>query len=448
MQTLLLGQLLWLRSRMRQRDHWSRAELERQQQARLAELLAFARQRSPFYRELHAGFDAAPLEALPVVSKADLMARFDEFVTDRRIRREDVEAYLRRGEERPYLGQYWVTATSGSSGRPGLFLFDRVEWAHVLASFARGPDYAGLPTGLAHRTRTAIVSSTNPTHMSSRVGVTLRSPFVPTLRLDAIALLSEIVERLNAFQPTLLVAYASMAGVLADEQLAGHLQVKPRVVMVSSEVLTHDARRRVEAAWGQGVLFEQYAATEGAGLAAECQRHRGLHLFEDLSIVEVVDEANQPVPPGSFGAKVLLTVLWSRTQPLIRYELDDSLRLSPELCPDGRATRLIDAVQGRTEDTLHLPGTDGRLVAIHPNVFHDVFDGLPVGGWQVIQEPEQLRILIAEPRDGFDPAGLSEAVRAALARQGVPRTQMVVEPVGAIPRTANGKAPLIRALRR
>jgi phenylacetate-coenzyme A ligase PaaK-like adenylate-forming protein len=107
--------------------------------------------------------------------------------------------------------------------------------------------------------------------MSSLVGATLRSPFRPTLRLDAIAALPTVVERLNAFSPTLLVAYASMARVLTDEQLAGRLRVHPRAVMNSSEVLTDDTRRRVEAAWGAGVLFEQYAATEGAGLAAECQ---------------------------------------------------------------------------------------------------------------------------------------------------------------------------------
>lgn len=161
--------------------------------------------------------------------------------------------------------------------------------------------------------------------------------------------------------------------------------------MVSSEVLTRDGRQRVEGAWGQGVVFEQYAATEGAGLAAECRQHRGLHLFEDLGIVEVVDEANQPVLPGTFGARVLLTVLWSRTQPLIRYELDDSLRLSPDLCPDGRLTRLIDAIQGRAEDTLHLPRAGGATVAIHPNVFHNAFVGVPVGAWQVNQDPDRQR---------------------------------------------------------
>jgi phenylacetate-CoA ligase len=358
------------------------------------------------------------LDSLPVVTKAMLMEHFDHVVTDPRVRRADIDAHLVAGVGHPYLGRYWVTATSGSTGRPGLFLFDRTEWVHVLASFARGPDYAGLPTGLMHRTRTAIVSSTNPTHMSSRVGATLSSPFVPTLRLDAIAPLVESVARLNTFRPEMLVAYASMAGVLADEQLAGRLRIRPRAVMVSSEVLTGATRRRVEEAWGSGVLFEQYAATEGAGLAAECQQHRGLHLFEDLSIVEVVDESNQPVPPGTFGAKVLLTVLWSRTLPLIRYELHDSLRLSADPCPDGRLTRMLDAIQGRTEGTLHLPGTNGASIAIHPNVIHNAFDGASVGAWQVIQESDRLRVLVAEPRPGFEPAALGERLRLGLIGQG------------------------------
>jgi phenylacetate-CoA ligase len=185
----------------------------------------------------------------------------------------------------------------------------------------------------------------------------------------------------------------------------------------------------------------------GSALAAECQQHRGLHLFEDLSIVEVVDESNQPVPPGTFGAKVLLTVLWSRTQPLIRYELGDSLRLSADPCSDGRLTRVIEAILGRTEDTLHLPGVAGTNVAILPNVIHNVLDGAPVGGWQVVQESDHLRVLVAEPQPGFEAAALGERLHRGLVAQGALSTPVLVEQVLAIPRTPNGKAPLIRALR-
>jgi phenylacetate-coenzyme A ligase PaaK-like adenylate-forming protein len=119
-----------------------------------------------------------------------------------------------------------------------------------------------------------------------------------------------------------------MMRILADEQLARRLQIRPRAVFTSSEVLTEETRRRIVQAWGER-LFNQYAATEVGSLAAECEHHRGMHLMEDLVIVEVVDRNNSHVPPGAYGDKLLITVLGSRTQPLIRYELDDSVRLSP-----------------------------------------------------------------------------------------------------------------------
>ena len=125
-----------------------------------------------------------------------------------------------------------------------------------------------------------------------------------------------------------LVAYASMARVLAEEQLAGRLRIAPRAMMCSSEVLTSETAARVERAWGSRP-FNVYAATETAGIASECPLHR-MHLYEDLVITEVVDEMNRPVPAGRVGAKLLVTVLFSRTQPLIRYEMSDCVSVSSD----------------------------------------------------------------------------------------------------------------------
>lgn len=81
--------------------------------------------------------------------------------------------------------------------------------------------------------------------------------------------------------------------------------------------------------------FNQYAATETGDIAAETTVHQGMSLFEDHMLVEVVDEDYRPVPPGFFGDKVLVTVLFNHTQPLIRYELSESIRFSRE-AGDGR----------------------------------------------------------------------------------------------------------------
>ena len=235
-----------------------------------------------------------------------------------------------------------------------------------------------------------------------------------------------------------------MARVLADEQLAGRLRIHPQRVFTSSEVLTDATRRRVTAAWGEPP-FNQYAATETGGMAAEGTRHSGMYLFEDLVIVEVVDEDNQPVPPGVSGDKLLVTTLFSRTQPLIRYELIDRIRLAAEPCPLGRPFALIDQVEGRMEDVLRLPAAAGHAVMVHPLVFHRVMDTAPASGWQIVQEADGLTVLLSGVRDGSVDTALAETLRQALIVQGVIAPPITMRRVPAIPQSASGKAPLIKA---
>ena len=244
------------------------------------------------------------------------------------MRLDEVRAYAAQSEAgQRYLNRFWLTATSGSSGQPGFFLFDDAEWVSVLASFARSQEWSGVQINLARRQRMATVASTSPWHMSSQVSATAKSWWRPSLRLPASQPLSKIVEQLNDWPPELLITYASMAGILAGEQLAGRLEIHPSVVYAASEVLTAQARQLVRQAWGDEP-FNQYAATETASIAAEHRACRHMHFFEDMVIAEVVDEQYRPVPPGEYGARVLVTTLYSRTQPLIRYQLDDSVRVS------------------------------------------------------------------------------------------------------------------------
>lgn len=327
MNAQVIARVLWLRHQLCRHDGWTRQQLETRQARALHLLREYAYAHSSFYRRFHKGFTSHPLQELPVLTKTLLMEHFDELVTDRAVRLHDVEAYLTAscGEE-PFLGRYWVNATSGSTGQRGLFLFNFTEWTTVLASYARVYAWGGVQVGLMHRVRLAVLSTTMPWHQSAQVGATAQSWWVPTLRIDATDPTETIVACLNAWQPETLVAYASMAHLLAEEQLAGRLRIAPRTVFTASEVLTEEARRRIVDAWGWQP-FNVYGATESATIASECDQHKGMHLFEDLVITEVVDEHNHPVPPKSYGAKVLITVLFSRTQPLIRYEMSDSVRL-------------------------------------------------------------------------------------------------------------------------
>ena len=443
MNTRTLIALLRQRSTLRRHDAWTRAELEEHQASALRALRDFAVGFSPFYRDLHRGLGSRPLQELPVVTKAMMMGSFDDFVTDS-LHLSEVEEHLAQKPSELFRDRYRIAATSGSTGLRGIFLSDPEEWTNVLASYARAHAWAGLKAGFSRRTKIAVVSSKTPWHQSAIVGATLQSRWVQTLRLDATESLDRIVAELEAFAPEALVGYASMIRALAEEQIAGRLHIRPSAVMCSSEVLTEESARRIDQAWG-APPFEVYAATETAGIASHCEHHR-LHLYEDLVITEIVDSENRPVPAGVYGDKVLVTVLFSRTQPLIRYEMSDSVAWSAEACECGRPFALLEGVQGRREDTLRMAGRDAREIDVHPLVIHRGIEGLVARGWQVVQERDRLLVLVEGAAEDADLAQVAAHLRSALVAHGALPPPIVIERVQRIPRSALGKAPLIRAI--
>lgn len=231
---------------LRRHERWTRPQLEAYQAESLRRLRDYAYTHSPFYRQFHKGLEGRPLHELPILTKAMLMEHFDELVTDRALRLADVRAYAAQGEAgKRYRNRYWVNATSGSSGHPGFFVFNDAEWATILASFARSQEWSGVRISLTRQQRMATVASISPWHMSSQVAAAAKSWWRPSLRLPASQPLPQTVEQLNGWRPDVLIAYASMAGILAEEQLAGRLHIRPQVVYSASEVLTRQTRQRV-----------------------------------------------------------------------------------------------------------------------------------------------------------------------------------------------------------
>ena len=196
--------------KMRKHERWTRDQLEVYQAKKLLRLREFAYAHSPFYQRFHKGLFDRPLAELPVLTKATVMENFDQLVTDRDIKLKDVRAHMANDREgNRFLNRYWVTATSGSTGTPGVFLFNRDEWSVVIANSARMHEWAGAPT--TRRMRMASVASVNsgsPWHLSAQAAATVRSglmnAWAPTLPLDAAQPLSKIVQQLNAWRPYFL----------------------------------------------------------------------------------------------------------------------------------------------------------------------------------------------------------------------------------------------------
>jgi phenylacetate-CoA ligase len=94
---------------------------------------------------------------------------------------------------------------------------------------------------------------------------------------------------------------------------------------------------------------------------------------------------------------------------------------------------------------LHFPATSGAQVSVQPIVFHCVMDAVPAGGWQVVQGPEGLTVLLSGVREDFADTILIDSLRRELETQGVIVPPVKVRRIPNIPRTTVGKAPLIKA---
>jgi phenylacetate-CoA ligase len=353
-------------------ETWTRDELHELQRRRLDRLLGYAVASSPFYRDLYGGPvpPGTTLENLPVITKSIVMDHFDRVVTDPRLHLTDLRRHVADlTSDTLYLGRYRVFATSGHTGVPGIFVFDHREWRTCLASALRWTSFIGSRPRLPRRIRMAAIAAPSPLHVTRRISDSLDIGLFSKLNASVTAPVDDLIRALDAFQPDVLVAYPSIAAALAQEQLEGRLRIGPGIVTTGAEVLTSDMRRLIVAAWAVEP-FNAYGITEAGGLfACECSRHTGLHAFEDQFLFEVVDERNRPVAAGTAGSKLLLTNLFAYTQPLIRYEVTDMVRVTDEPCPCGRPFRLLDITEGRSDDILYLPGHAGT-VPVHPVVLH------------------------------------------------------------------------------
>lgn len=427
-----------------ERDAWPAERLRAHQQEGLEAVVRHAAAHSPFYRERLGRLPGriAPGD-LPTLDKATLLEHYDDIVTVPDLRRDALLAHVEqlRGDALLH-GRYRAMTTSGSSGRKGLFVYDRPEWAVLVAQMLRFNAWMGIAPRLPRRRKIAAVIGTAETHMSRRVAATVGIGLHRILALPVDLPVGELVRRLNAFGPEVLSGYPSMLALLAEEQAAGRLRVAPEVVFTSSEMLTTATRARLETAFGVRP-YDFYATTEGLW-GAECAERRGLHLFEDTTLVENVDAGGRPVPPGEPGVKLLVTSLVNRAQPIIRLEVADAVILDPDPCPCGRSLVRMRSIHGRSDDMLRLGG-----VAVHPLQFAGVARDPEVVEFQVVQQAARLRVRVVPRGPAPDlERRLGALVAKRLEAAGVTAPQVSVERRERLERQPGGKLQMVVADRR
>jgi phenylacetate-CoA ligase len=433
------------------RERWSRDELDAYQRRRLGALVAHASMRSRFYAGHYGGSIVASeveLQRLPPVRKAAWAEAFDDVVTEPTLRLAGVEANLATiQDDRLYLDEFRIMASSGTTGRRGIYVWNQRDWLELLGIIMRTNRALGLGPRLP-RTRFALIGAPNARHMTYRVGASMDGGVLRTLRLSATQPLPDLVAALQRFQPQVLSAYPSVAAQLAAEQRAGRLRISPRAIITSSELRTEEMTRAIHEVWGVQPA-NAYALTE-TGLAAwTCPEANALHVCEDACILESVDDSGRPVPAGEPGSRLLVTSLLNHTQPVIRFEVSDQLTFAREPCACGRTLRVIEVMHGRSDDILDLPGTTGGRVTLHPIHLRNPLAAVrEVVGFQITQRPSELdiRVILAAP-DASIPSRLAERISAVLRAHGVADFPVRVHAVDAIARAPGaGKLKLVEVV--
>jgi phenylacetate-coenzyme A ligase PaaK-like adenylate-forming protein len=321
--------------------------------------------------------------------------------------------------------RYKVFKTSGSSGKAAILVYDVKEpWKSTAYEIVRGMGcntFLDLPNvffrALWRKPLGIAVIAVIGAHHGTASGMFSLIPsfFMPSKGFSVNLSDEAIVEELNRFNPFTVVAYPTKLEMLAHAQLKGKLKIRPKYIKTISEVLTPSAKALIEKAFGVKAR-DTYAASEAAIIAGDCRQSMGLHIHEDVCLVEPVDKDGNPIKEGNLSHKVYVTNLLKYTQPLIRYELEDVISVTHKPCLCGMPTPRIEAVYGRNFDMLWVKMADGSFRHLHPQgVDAHITLVKGVKNYQVIQEDfSRLKVYILLEPEANEEKTLGEVKKSLL----------------------------------
>lgn len=389
---------------------------------RLRKMVEWARENSLYYARLYKEVGADfQLSDLPPVNKLDLMAHWDEWVTDKTISLSEVNEFMCNLDNigRKFKGKYLVFTTSGSTGNPLVALCDSTTnnvmgAVNAVRAFARKKD---MRTFIRRGGKTIGVFATGGFYLGNS-SVRARLLIMPWKKrqmavTSALLPADQIVEELNAFQPAMLGGYPSNLELLIEKQQSGQLHISPVLIMTGGEYLSDALRDKLSKAFGCYVQTS-YSCTEGGTIACECTEQH-FHINDDWLIVEPVDKNNCPVPVGVQADKILLSNLFNFTQPFIRYEVTDRVVLHDEPCKCGNSSPWL-TLEGRTDDVVSFV-QDGVEIKLAPLAIYATLKEVhELRRFQFITHSDNHAELRLEPVEGFKSQEAFGKAKTALER--------------------------------
>jgi len=324
-----------------------REELQKLQLQRLREVVRYAYERVPFYRKR---FEAAGIKPEDIRSLEDL--RYIPFTSKADLR----EVYPFGLFAVPLSEIVEIHSSSGTTGKPvvaGYTKKDLEVWGEVMARSltmigVTSQDVIQIAYGYG-----LFTGGLGFHYGALKIGATIVPASAGNTRRQ-ITLMQDFGTTVLACTPSYALYLAEYA---RDEMGIDPSTLKLRVGSFGAEMWTEEMRREIERRFGIKA-YNVYGLTEiiGPGVAHECEEQKGLHIWEDHFLPEIIDpETGEWVEEGKEG-ELVLTTLTKEGVPMIRFRTRDITSFVPGECPCGRTGRRIERIKGRTDDMIKVRG--------------------------------------------------------------------------------------------
>jgi phenylacetate-CoA ligase len=410
-----------------QSQWWTPEEIRAAQLRQAAALIAHAAAHVPFYRRRLADLATPPARGISPEewARIPVLARTEV---------QEAGAALNADQLPEGHGPTRTVSTSGSTGRPVTVQTTELASHYRRAMRLRGNiwhrrDYAAKAAALQRLTDTNRRLAGSGAHVSWAAGYHTG----PVVYRDVTGPVDDHLAWIAAEQPDYLITYPTMARALAERAIEQR-KVLPRLKEIGTmgELLEPSVRDVCRRAWGVPVV-DIYSTREIGVIGIQCPAHEHYHVQAEAVLVEIVDDAGQPCPPGAVG-RVLVTPLHNYATPLIRYHVGDYAEAGAA-CSCGRGLPVISRIMGRARNMATLPNgerifpsLDGRALAAIP----------PLRQLQLVQrsvEEIEVNLVVTRPLNGAELVRL----RGALEKSFRHAFRWQVRYVDDIPRSAGGK---------
>lgn len=332
--------------------HLSQQEYDAFCLKKLHKLIHFTLSHSPFYQKLYKehginekDVDQLTIDDLPVTNKKLLMENFDAVVTDHEIKIKNVKDRIFLEPEKfktPFLEKYYLLRTSGSAGEPAMFVYTKEHLDYASrAAMIRSEDF--IPNLLSKK-RIAFCGMSG--YYLGAIGVSsLQNPLVDSRIIPCFPSLEKFISELEAFQPNYIVSYSSIANLIAEESLKGHLKINPLVIKCSADPLYPSYRKTIKKAFPLVKIENNYTSTE-FGLMGK-QSDQDLHFINHRDLCWIDEKSHT------------FTNMYNTTFPTIKYKNEDSFKIVESKGQKDPFTRLqLDSF--RKYDTFSFVDNYGR----------------------------------------------------------------------------------------